>query len=127
MTEAPFLLLPYAVELSSVYYNCIISINHDRGSVNHQRISEGGIRQNPGRTKSCLLVLNLLLITCQTLPAMKYTQKYSVSFEFFLASAPQTLLTHNLLIFIKEKACSFALPLHLSHTVIAACPITVLK
>lgn len=31
MTEAPFLLLPYAVELSSVYYNCIISINHDRG------------------------------------------------------------------------------------------------
>lgn len=23
----------YAVELSSVYYNCIISINHDRGSV----------------------------------------------------------------------------------------------
>lgn len=57
-------------------------------------------------------------------------QKYSVSVEWlcFQDFVLQTLLVHNILIFIKEEACSFALPpAFIRQRVIAACPITVLK
>lgn len=56
-------------------------------------------------------------------------QQHSVSVEgFFLESLLQTLLMHNLLIFIKGEACSFALPpAFIRQRVIVVCPITVLK
>lgn len=108
-----YLFCGYAVELFSVNYSCVISINHNRWSIKRgKKIWEKGIRQNPRRTRPCVLVFILFFIACQPTDTVHFCNTVQ---PFIVINLPFHLQASLRIYLIQGEVCSFPLPsLHLS-------------